>query len=616
MSGFRFSPNANSAHLIDWRPWAPETFALAQSQDRPVLLSISAAWCYWCHVMDETTYSDPDVQATIRQHFVAVRVDNDHRPDINSRYNVGGWPTTAFLTPHGGLIGGATYLPPDQFLAMMGELQDAYRADKPALYTQSRELLNHRRQQSRRVAAGPEPDAAQVDRVARVVAGAYDARHGGFGSEPKFTNPGILRLVLHLYRTTGQDFYGVMARQTLDRMADSPVYDAVEGGFFRHSAAADWSEPQREKLLEDNLQLIRLYLDAGIILGEPRYRQAAEQSIGLVMQQLYAGPGRGFRGSQGAHSDYFALNAAQRAAAAPPPTDEFCYAAGDALAVITLLEAAWKLGQPALADTALIILGRLDSAAETGQLSRVYPAESSDAAPSGETRNGVMPDSAEADSAESPYVRPLLVDWVWLLAALLQAHAATARPRFLERAIGVAAALVDRFFDETGGGFFDIEADEQAVGHLQIREKPLPENMTAAQALLRLHQMTRNADYRQLAEATLSAFSGVWREQGEFAAEFGLAVDLFSSPPLEITVEGDPAQADCRELLYAALRLNNPNLEIRTTESAAAAVAHICLDTLCLPPVSRPDALVEAAASIDNPPESPFQDILRVFPGS
>lgn len=83
------------------------------------MLSISAVWCYWCHVMDETSYSDPDVARLIDQSFIAIRVDNDHRPDLNSRYNVGGWPTTAFLTGHGGLIGGATYLPPDQFLSML-----------------------------------------------------------------------------------------------------------------------------------------------------------------------------------------------------------------------------------------------------------------------------------------------------------------------------------------------------------------------------------------------------------------------------------------------------------------------------------------------------------------
>ena len=119
MSDLRFSTNPNDAHLIDWQPWGPAAFAKAQEEDKPVLLSISAVWCYWCHVMDETTYTDPDVQEIIRENFVAVRVDNDHRPDINSRYNVGGWPTTGFLTGHGGLIGGATYLPPDQLISMM-----------------------------------------------------------------------------------------------------------------------------------------------------------------------------------------------------------------------------------------------------------------------------------------------------------------------------------------------------------------------------------------------------------------------------------------------------------------------------------------------------------------
>ena len=127
---------------------------------------------------DETTYSDPDVQSLLSSSFIAVRVDNDHRPDINARYNVGGWPTTAFLTPHGGLVGGATYLPPDQFLAMLQELQEAYRADKPQLYSQSRELLRQRREHARRVAAGQEVENSLVDRVSRIVAGAYDAKRG------------------------------------------------------------------------------------------------------------------------------------------------------------------------------------------------------------------------------------------------------------------------------------------------------------------------------------------------------------------------------------------------------------------------------------------------------
>ena len=122
------------AHQINWLPWGEAAFAKAQEENKPVLLSISAVWCYWCHVMDETSYSDPDVARLIEQSFIAIRVDNDHRPDLNSRYNVGGWPTTAFLTGHGGLIGGATYLPPDQFLSMLSELCQAYEEDGAQLY--------------------------------------------------------------------------------------------------------------------------------------------------------------------------------------------------------------------------------------------------------------------------------------------------------------------------------------------------------------------------------------------------------------------------------------------------------------------------------------------------
>ncbi|MCH7713467.1 MAG: DUF255 domain-containing protein [Chloroflexi bacterium] len=127
---------------------------MAQAENKPVLLSVSAVWCYWCHVMDETTYSDPDVARFLNEHYIAIRVDSDQRPDINSRYNVGGWPTTAFLTGHGGIIGGATYLPPDQFMAMMAEIQDAYAEDRPRLYEQAREMHRHRRD----VATGPPPD--------------------------------------------------------------------------------------------------------------------------------------------------------------------------------------------------------------------------------------------------------------------------------------------------------------------------------------------------------------------------------------------------------------------------------------------------------------------------
>ena len=595
LSEFRFSPNPNQAHLVNWRPWGPAAFAKAQEEDKPVLLSISAVWCYWCHVMDETSYSDPEIQAILNENFVTVRVDNDHRPDINSRYNVGGWPTTAFLTGHGGLIGGATYLPPDQFIAMIAEFIDAYKNDRPTLYTQAKDLLNQRKEHARRTAAGPELEEAVVDRVSRIVAGAYDAANGGFGSEPKFPNPSIVRFVNHMYRTSGEGFYAAMLTKTLDRMAEGPVADSLDGGFFRHCARADWTEPQHEKILEDNLGLAREFMNGGILLERPDYLETAKRTIGYLMEQLYDPATPGFRGSQGAHSDYFSLEPDRRTMEERPAPDPSCYANGNALAVTVLLDAAWKLGDPSLQTTAIQVLDRLDSMAQSGSFSHVY---------------------SEGGPSDTP---AFFTDWVWLLTALVQAHGNTASDAYLERAVSVARIMVDRFFDQDDGGFFDIEDDPDAIGHLQVREKTLADNMAAAQALRRLYQTTRNEDYRQIAEATLSAFVESFREQGEFGAEYGLAVHLLKNTMVEVTIEGRPEDPACQELMAAAARLPQPNLDIKTVTAAdgdTVARAHVCLDTVCLPPVSSPQELAEAVAGLTKQQESPFQDIFQVFPGN
>ena len=596
MDKFRFSPNPNQAHRIDWRPWGSEAFAKAQEEDKPVLLAVSAVWCYWCHVMDETSYSDPDVCRVINEYYVAVRVDSDHRPDVNARYNIGGWPTTAFLTAHAGLITGATYLPPDQFLAMLMEVQEAYREDRPRMYDHARDLLRIRREQAARVKAGPEITAALVDRAARSVAGAYDPIHGGFGDEPKFPNAPVLAFLAHLARTTGEDFYRAMLVKTLDAMARSGILDGEEGGFFRHSARADWSEAQWEKLLEDNLNLAQVYADAWLLLGHDAYRQVAEGCVDYVLGNLWDPEAQSLRGSQGAHSEYFGLPLAARREAGAPPVDPSCYTSSNAQGVTALLGLSWKLGRPDLETAALDILRTLEPAA-AGQPAHVY------------TGDG---------PADGP---AFLGDWAHLLNALLAAHGHTAAGHHLERAKAVALQMVERFFDERNGGFFDTETPNgttgEAIGYLQVREKPLGDNLAAALALMKLGRATGNDSYRGLAEATLSAFAETYREHGEFAAAYGQAVDLWLNAPVEISIEGSPEGADTRALAQAAGRLSHPHLDIRPApaDPESPARAHICLGTVCLPPVADPDGLAGAVASVTSADASPFANVFERFPG-
>src|SRR5437016_4785023 len=163
---FHFSPRPNRASEISWRPWSQEAFEQARQTGRPILLSISAVWCHWCHVMDETTYSHPGVIDLINREYIPVRVDNDVRPDINQRYNMGGWPSTAFLTASGDILTGATYLPPDQMAAALTQISTYYRSSRPEIASRVPEARNRPPPGFPASAGGPETGLADRTREA------------------------------------------------------------------------------------------------------------------------------------------------------------------------------------------------------------------------------------------------------------------------------------------------------------------------------------------------------------------------------------------------------------------------------------------------------------------
>lgn len=581
--------------VVAWRAWGADAFAAAQQHDRPILLSINAVWCYWCHEMDDTTYSDPDVARFLNERFIPVRVDTDHRPDVNARYNVGGWPTTSFLTPHGGYIAGATYLPADQFLAMLDEVSRAYAERKPELYEQGNDIRRQRREHAARAAAGQEPDAALVDAITRRVAGTYDPIHGGFGTAPKFPAAPMLRLLLHRYRTTREPFFRVMLEKSLDAMMAGSLRDQIDGGFFRFVMSSDWTQPQHEKMAEDNIALANVLMDAGILLQRPDYSRCAGETIDYILTTLLDAEASTIRGSQGAHSDYFAEPAPVRAAIPAPPVDPHGYASLTAQAVSMLFSAAWKLGRPELTDAAVKTLDALVDSAASGRLSHVYP-------PIG--------DSSPADG-------DLLVDWASFLLAALDGHDAvpSGSDRYRQAAEHAAGVLYERFQDGQRGGFFDIEDTHDRPGYLQVREKPLAENVAAALGMMRLSHVTFEERYLHTAHHALSAYAEANRDYGELAADYAVAVDRYLNPVVEVTVEGWPGAPDADAMLAAAMALDSPNLLIKlaTVENGAApAQAHVCLDTVCYPPVSDPSALADAVAG-GVVMESPFQNVLDLL---
>jgi len=259
---------------VQWHPWGDAAFARAQAENKPILLDIGAVWCHWCHVMDRESYEDPEMAAIINQHYVAVKVDRDERPDVDARYQAavsaisgqGGWPLTGFLTPDGRPFFGGTYFPRDdrygrpgfgRVLLTMAQVWQERRDEALESAGSVMAAIEHNESFSAR---GGELSLALVDTIAGSVLSQFDPRNGGFGSQPKFPHPAALDLLLEIAMNRDNEPAGDAFMTTLEKMAQGGVYDQLAGGFHRYSVDERWVVPHFEKMLYDNTELLRNYV--------------------------------------------------------------------------------------------------------------------------------------------------------------------------------------------------------------------------------------------------------------------------------------------------------------------------------------------------------------------
>ncbi|MFN2448286.1 MAG: thioredoxin domain-containing protein [Candidatus Baltobacteraceae bacterium] len=573
MSELHFSPRPNRAHEIHWQPWDAGTFARAKAEDKPILLAISAVWCHWCHVMDETSYSDESVIAKINDAYVPVRVDNDLRPDINARYNQGGWPTTAFLTPGGSLLAGATYLPPAQMSAALDEIGTFYRTNRAQIEERSLQL----RSQKAAAQAAPAhelPEEAHAQIVAAIEA-QFDQEYGGFGSEPKFPMTDVLELLLLEYRATrSQRPYEMLAR-TLLAMSGGGMYDHLEGGFFRYSTTRDWSVPHFEKMTEDHGPLLRILASLVRETRNTRFRETLLSAAGYVRDVLRDQATHLFAGSQDADETYYALPLEERRKIAAPYIDRRSYSNWSAAMGAAFVAAGSVLEDDHFVNMGLSALDALHALRDA---------------------NGLLYHVLEP--AQAPRIRGLLTDQAAYLRALLDAHELTGEPRLFDRAVDLAGAI-ERHFAAPGGGFFDHAAIEQTLGALDVRDRPLPDNASLADSFLRLSAMGRDEHFAATARAALQVHSQTSARMGLFAAPYARVLRRAQSPCATLTLTGSAEQmADLRE---AALRLPDPLLTIRTREpqdGEAGGAGYLCLDAACAAPARDARELRDAYESL------------------
>jgi uncharacterized protein YyaL (SSP411 family) len=331
---------------VQWHEWGAEAFARAAGEDKPILLDIGAVWCHWCHVMDRESYEDPGLAAVINENFIAVKVDRDERPDVDTRYQAAvaaisgqnGWPLTAVLTPQGQPFFGGTYFPRDDrygrpgFERVLRSMVDAWKTRRDEVLESAGSVVEAIEYNENFAGRSDSLSVSIVDKMVASALEKFDRHHGGFGAQPKFAHPSAIDLLLDVSGRTGNEAAREAAVVTLEKMALGGVYDHLGGGFHRYSVDEAWVVPHFEKMLYDNAELLKNYVHAFQSYVGVESARVAKDIIRWMDTWLSDRERGGFYASQDADidldddGDYFTWTKAEAAAVLTPEEMEIAAA--------------------------------------------------------------------------------------------------------------------------------------------------------------------------------------------------------------------------------------------------------------------------------------------------
>jgi uncharacterized protein YyaL (SSP411 family) len=538
---------------VQWHPWGERAFARAQSEDKPILLDIGAVWCHWCHVMDRESYENPELAALINRSFVAVKVDRDERPDVDARYQAavsaisgqGGWPLTAFLTPDGRPYFGGTYFPPDdrygrpgfgRVLETMAQVWRERREEALESAGSVMAAIEHNESFSGR---GGDLSLALVDKIAGSALAKFDARNGGFGSQPKFPHPSVLDLLLEVAMSRDNDQARDAFTTTLEKMAKGGVYDQLAGGFHRYSVDERWVVPHFEKMLYDNTELLRNYVHGFQSFVREDFRETALEIVAWLDSTMTDRKRGGFYASQDADinldddGDYFTWTLDEARAVLDPEELQFASVywdigelgdmhhnpAKNVLHVKQMLEELAATNHESLehlralrdSSRSKLLAARakrptpfIDQTLYTGwnamaitaylETARVLRMDSArDFALL--TLNRLLEEAWDGDASlqhviayggdgsATEKVPGTLDDYALTVHACIDAWLASGKMNIYQTGMKLADAMITRFYDRTAGAFYDAaapQAGETPLGALSARRKPLQDSPTPA----------------------------------------------------------------------------------------------------------------------------------------
>ncbi len=636
---------AHAHNPVDWLPWGETALQRARELDRPLFVSIGYAACHWCHVMERESFEDEATAALLNEHFVAVKVDREERPDVDGIYmeavqamtGHGGWPLHVFLTPTGEPFFGGTYWPPSRrsgmpsFTEVLEAIAELWRDRRDEALGAGARLTAQLRDGARLQSSAVEAiDRSSIELALDGLRRVFDAGNGGFGRAPKFPPHCVLELLAALGERE-------MSTATLHAMARGGICDQIGGGFSRYAVDATWTVPHFEKMLYDNALLARAYLHASLSASEPLFERTCRETLDFCLRELRA-PEGGFYSSLDADSEgiegrfyvwtveelraelgelapeaiaYFGATErgnfeganvleargeeppareqirarllAARARRVRPALDDKRLCSWNALIIAALADAGAALREPRYLEAAIAAADFIWTRMRTadGRLLRTY-------------------------NDGSARIAAYLEDHAFLLEALLTLYEASFEERFYVWARSLADEILERFADAEHGGFFVSAADgEQLITRRKdLEDHPTPSgSSSAALGLLRLAALSGEAVYER---AALGAISLGAAAATRFPTAFGhllCAIDLHSAGVQEVALVG----AELDGMLAVVRERHRPHVVLAASADPAStssvgllegrsaldgrATAYVCEHFACGPPVTTPSEL-------------------------
>lgn len=627
---------------VNWYPWDEEVFRKAQAEDKMIFLSIGYSTCHWCHVMAHECFEDPEVSQFLNEHFLAVKVDREERPDIDSIYmdacvkanGSGGWPLSILIDWEKQPLYLGTYFPKNTFLKLLKNILNLWINDRDLLLQYSQSVLN--------IPDEEDPFSETIDEnipedTFQILNRNYDEEFGGFFSAPKFPMPSNLLFLMKYYLCTENPVSLQMVMKTLDHMRSGGIYDQIGFGFSRYSTDRKWLIPHFEKMLYDNALLMMAYALCYQISRDEKYAQTVRETATYLLRNLKGKKGGFYTAedadSEGVEGKFYVFAPVEIRKILSEDSDAFCrfyhitssgnfqgYSVPNQIGnenqvqnfplMETLREKVFAFREkrihPAVDDKILTSLNGLAMAAfaMAGKylIMPDYIKTAENIASFLEKtmmKNGKL--YARYRDGETKYLG-YDDDYSYLIFGLLELHQATLNQKYLDMATSLAEVFISGFYDEEKGGFYQNDKDGETILYRkkEIYDGAVPSsNSVAIYNFYRLSDLTENEKYREISEKSLRFFNQAISRYPALYSFGAISVLYHIHRSVTVVLVGNTIE-DVSMMKKAVEDSRSPFISVRYEQAGSLyglinnlPTAYVCKGSVCLAPISDIESFYE-----------------------